>query len=103
MMTMVANNTESQEVRRRGSAQNPHPDFIQKPEVVRGETGWFLISEAAPGRWTAVAGPLSTRTDARVVQRRAKLCVEAHEWVVYSTAMQEGWLMVQCVECGAMG
>src|SRR5262245_56911678 len=26
-----------------------------------------------------------------------------HEWVVYSTALREGWLMLQCVECGAMG
>ena len=25
-----------------------------------------------------------------------------HEWVVYSTAMKERWLMLQCVECGAM-
>jgi hypothetical protein len=26
-----------------------------------------------------------------------------HEWVVFSTALQEGLLMLQCVECGAMG
>lgn len=26
-----------------------------------------------------------------------------HEWVVFSTALQEGWLMVQCVECGLHG
>jgi hypothetical protein len=26
-----------------------------------------------------------------------------HEWVVFSTALAEGWLMLQCVECGAMG
>lgn len=25
-----------------------------------------------------------------------------HEWVVFSTALAEGWLMLQCVECGAM-
>ena len=25
-----------------------------------------------------------------------------HEWVVYSTAMKDRWLMLQCVECGAM-
>jgi hypothetical protein len=25
-----------------------------------------------------------------------------HEWVVYSTDMKECWLMLQCVECGAM-
>jgi hypothetical protein len=31
------------------------------------------------------------------------LCIHDHEWVVYSTAMQEGWLMVQCVECLALG
>jgi hypothetical protein len=23
-----------------------------------------------------------------------------HEWVVFSTALEEGWLMLQCVECG---
>jgi hypothetical protein len=23
-----------------------------------------------------------------------------HEWVVFSTAIEEGWLMLQCVECG---
>jgi len=26
-----------------------------------------------------------------------------HEWVVFSTALQEGWLMLQCVTCGAEG
>lgn len=26
-----------------------------------------------------------------------------HEWVVFSTALQEGWLMLQCVECGRHG
>jgi hypothetical protein len=26
-----------------------------------------------------------------------------HEWVVFSTALAERWLMLQCVECGAMG
>lgn len=26
-----------------------------------------------------------------------------HEWVVYSTALTEGWLMLQCVQCGTMG
>ncbi len=31
------------------------------------------------------------------------ICIHGHEWVVYSTAMQEGWLMLQCVECWAMG
>ena len=31
------------------------------------------------------------------------LCANDHEWVVYSTALREGWLMVQCVECGAVG
>ena len=23
-----------------------------------------------------------------------------HEWVVFSTALDEGWLMLQCVNCG---
>lgn len=31
-----------------------------------------------------------------------KICKQ-HEWVVFSTALQEGWLMLQCVECGMMG
>ena len=35
--------------------------------------------------------------------RTAVLCTNDHEWVVYSTALLEGWLMLQCVECGAMG
>lgn len=26
-----------------------------------------------------------------------------HEWVVFSTALGEGWLMLQCVECGRHG
>lgn len=26
-----------------------------------------------------------------------------HEWVVFSTALKECWLMLQCVECGIMG
>ena len=25
-----------------------------------------------------------------------------HEWVVYSTAMKERWLMLQCADCGTM-
>lgn len=27
----------------------------------------------------------------------------AHEWVVFSTAITEGWLMLQCVRCGLHG
>jgi hypothetical protein len=34
--------------------------------------------------------------------RRTITCI-GHEWVVYSTAVLDGWLMLQCVECGAMG
>ena len=30
-------------------------------------------------------------------------CKAGHEWVVYSTALEEGWLMLQCVGCGLMG
>ena len=30
-------------------------------------------------------------------------CSCQHEWVVYSLALAEGWLMLQCVECGLMG
>jgi hypothetical protein len=26
-----------------------------------------------------------------------------HEWVVFSTALAEGWLMLQCVNCGQPG
>jgi hypothetical protein len=26
-----------------------------------------------------------------------------HEWVVFSTATEEGWLMLQCVRCGGHG
>lgn len=26
-----------------------------------------------------------------------------HEWVAFSTALSEGWIMVQCVECGLHG
>lgn len=26
-----------------------------------------------------------------------------HEWVVFSTALKEGWLMLQCVDCGMHG
>jgi hypothetical protein len=33
----------------------------------------------------------------------APLCLEGHEWVVYSTALREHWMMVQCVGCGATG
>ena len=29
--------------------------------------------------------------------------IHGHEWVVYSTALREFWLMLQCVGCGAMG
>lgn len=34
---------------------------------------------------------------------RASGCDAGHEWVVYSTALAERWLMIQCVECGLMG
>ena len=26
-----------------------------------------------------------------------------HEWVAFSTALEEGWIMVQCVKCGEPG
>lgn len=26
-----------------------------------------------------------------------------HDWVVFSTALAEGWLMLQCVSCGMHG
>ena len=26
-----------------------------------------------------------------------------HSWVVFSTALEEGWLMVQCTKCGLHG
>lgn len=26
-----------------------------------------------------------------------------HKWAVFSTALADGWLMVQCVTCGAHG
>ena len=32
-----------------------------------------------------------------------EICKDGHEWVVYSTAVCDGCLLVQCVECGAMG
>ena len=37
--------------------------------------------------------------------KKAQSCTEPqdHEWVVFSTALTEGWIMVQCVECGAHG
>ncbi len=30
-------------------------------------------------------------------------CNNGHEWVVFSTALKDVCLMVQCVQCGAMG
>jgi hypothetical protein len=30
-------------------------------------------------------------------------CPTGHEWAVFSTALREGFLMVQCIECGMMG
>ena len=33
---------------------------------------------------------------------KGKAC-EQHEWAVFSTALKESWLMLQCVECGIMG
>jgi len=38
-------------------------------------------------------------------QQKAGVVVgcEQHEWVVFSTALEEGWLMVQCVGCGLHG
>ena len=34
---------------------------------------------------------------------RASTSRHDHEWAVFSTALSEGWLMLQCVQCGAMG
>jgi len=31
-----------------------------------------------------------------------KTC-QHHEWVVFSTALKERWLMLQCAKCGIMG
>jgi hypothetical protein len=33
----------------------------------------------------------------------ADQCAEGHHWVVFSTALGEGWLMLQCVDCGQHG
>jgi hypothetical protein len=33
-------------------------------------------------------------------RKNNKPAPHAHEWVVFSTAHQEGWLMLQCVGCG---
>src|SRR5262249_31755161 len=33
----------------------------------------------------------------------AKTMAHFHEWVVYSTALEDRCLMLQCVECGALG
>jgi hypothetical protein len=35
----------------------------------------------------------------------ARTCTQgkAHEWVVFSTALSDGWLMLQCVKCGLHG
>src|SRR5262249_18063558 len=33
----------------------------------------------------------------------AKKMAHFHEWVVYSTALEDRCLMLQCVECGALG
>ena len=33
-------------------------------------------------------------------RKKNKPACHGHEWVVYSTALQEGWLMLQCVGCG---
>jgi hypothetical protein len=30
-------------------------------------------------------------------------CAQGHEWVVYGTALREGWLMLQCIGCGGLG
>jgi hypothetical protein len=36
-------------------------------------------------------------------QRPAPCKPEEHQWVVFSTALREGWLMLQCRTCGAHG
>src|SRR4051812_23143733 len=33
----------------------------------------------------------------------ADACAMGHHWVVFSTALGEGWLMLQCVDCGLHG
>ena len=35
--------------------------------------------------------------------KSSNTCPHGHEWVVFSTALAEVCLMVQCVECGTMG
>lgn len=47
--------------------------------------------------------PLSGGTQQAVGDQIPALCIHGHEWVVYSTALVQGWLMLQCVECWAMG
>ncbi len=41
------------------------------------------------------------RSDCGSPQSESSAC--EHEWVVFSTALEEGCLMLQCVKCGAMG
>jgi hypothetical protein len=52
-----------------------------------------------------VKGPFRTRYEARLCGHVCKGNKEhcQHEWVVFSTALQEVCLMVECVKCGVFG
>lgn len=100
---------------------------IAHGEIARGMAGWMILKQQQSGDWSTVGGPVPTRESARELRtealtalmngvsggsaksadeephRTTGFCTNGHEWVVYSTALSEGWLMLQCVECGAMG
>jgi hypothetical protein len=48
----------------------------------------------------AMVGPIS---EASTMNDMAPTAACRHHWVVFSTALQEGWLMLQCTGCGLHG
>src|SRR4051812_49320137 len=89
--------------RRSGKADQSRKFGLILAEAIRGGDGDRFRSNLLNlpiGKSPDLPSGQEQRTDG---DRTPALCIHDHEWVVYSTALQEGWLMIQCVRCWAMG
>jgi hypothetical protein len=72
---------------------DPFADFGVCEACLRGHCG--AVPELAPDDW------LNEHLERHLAGQAENQ--HRHEWVVFSTAIEDGCLMLQCVECGLMG
>jgi hypothetical protein len=77
------------------------PDLLSftSESSTKGIESSMKIQETDIGKFAGGTHPESTLGDLGIPE----MCKDGHEWVVFSTALRDVCLMVQCVECGASG